>query len=215
MMLVVGIFGVLLALAVPGISQWGRDQRGRRAARSVADILLVARSEAMRTGENHVVFFGNPGQTDPSGNDVEYDGSWVPVLVINDGAPAASNCRIDAGEELDAVRPTEGMGWGVADAAGRVPTDGGAAAWNPGGGWDGATFADPNGNKVNWLMFRPDGVPVTFTGVVGGCGNVGSYGSAGGAFYVTTGERDFAVVLTPLGATRLHLWNQVGSGWTQ
>ena len=36
-------------------------------------------------------------------------------------------------------------------------------------------------------------------------------GQGGGAIYVTNGRRDYAVVLSPLGAVRLHAWN-VGSG---
>ena len=37
-------------------------------------------------------------------------------------------------------------------------------------------------------------------------------GEGGGAWYVTNGRRDYAVVLTPLGAVRVHLWT--GSNWS-
>jgi len=214
MMVAIGIAALVMALAIPGISEWAETQRARGAARSVADLLILARSEAMRTSRNHVVFFGNPGQTDPSGNDVELGGSWVPVLAIDDGPPAAANCAIGGGEVLEGVEAIEGMGWGVSAATGPVSSDAGTAPFDPGGGWDGATFVDPDGNKVNWLLFRPDGVPVTFVGAPGGCGAIGSYGTAGGAFYVTNDTRDFAVVLSPLGGVRLHLWNAVTAGWS-
>ena len=215
MMVAIGIAALIMALAIPGIAEWAETQRARGAARSLADLLILARSEAMRTGRNHVVFFGNPGQTDPSGNDVEFGGSWVPALAIDDGAPAASNCAIGGGEAVEAVGAVDGMGWGVSAATAPVPTDAGTAPFNPGGGWDGATFADPDGVKANWVLFRPDGVPVTFTGAPGSCGTIGTYGTAGGAFYVTNQQRDFSVVLSPLGAVRLHLWNEAGAGWSE
>jgi hypothetical protein len=168
----------------------------------------------MRTGNRHVVFFGNPGATDPSGNAVEMTGAWVPVLLIDDGAPATANCAIEGGEALEAVQPQDGISWGVNFATSAVSTDGGAAPFDPGGVWDGATFADPADTKINWVLFRPDGVPVTFVGAVGSCGAIGTLGSAGGALYLTNGERDFAIVLSPLGAVRLHLWNRASGTWS-
>lgn len=59
-------------------------------------------------------------------------------------------------------------------------------------------------------MFRGDGIPVTFDA---GC-NVGTIGSGNGAVYVTNGDRDYAVVLTALGAVRVHAWNAVEGAWT-
>ena len=62
--------------------------------------------------------------------------------------------------------------------------------------------------------FRPDGVPVTSVGTVGTCGAVGNTGDGGGAFYITNGQRDFAVVLSPLGGARVHVWSAAAGGWT-
>ncbi len=100
LMVVVGLLAVLVALAVPNIREWAGDQRTKQAARSLSDALLVARTEAIRTGNNFIVFFGDPATTDPAGTLVTYNGQWVPVLVIDDGAPTASNCVIDAGERF-------------------------------------------------------------------------------------------------------------------
>ena len=213
-MVVVGLMSVILGLAVPSLSDWMGNQRARAAARSLADVLLLARGEAIRTGNRYVVFFGNPGNTDSSGNPVEKNGSWVPVLLINDGPPVGSDCQIAAGEAFEAIAPVDGISWGVTEANIAVSTDSGAAAFNPGAAWDGATFADPANSKVNWLLFRPDGIPVGFSGAAGSCGTVGGVGTGGGAFYVTNGERDFAVVLSPLGGARLHLWNGAVGAWS-
>jgi type II secretory pathway pseudopilin PulG len=214
MMVAIAIAGVVLAITLTQFSQWSENQRAKAAARSVADLLLKARAEAIRTGNRHVVFFGNPGASDPSGNPVELGGAWVPVLAIDDGVPATANCAIAAGEALEAVQPEDGLSWGVSFAGAAVATDRGAAPFNPGGAWDGATFTDPNNAKINWLFFRPDGVPVTFVGTAGGCGAVGSTGGGGGALYLTNGKRDFAVVLSPLGGVRLHVWNASSGAWS-
>jgi hypothetical protein len=191
-------------------------QRAKAAARSLADLLLLARGEAIRTGNRYVLFFGNPGNTDASGNAVEMDGSWVPVLLINDGPPVGSDCEIDAGEAFESIAPVDGVSWGVTYANAKVATDSGAAPFDPSPppDWDGATFADPSNAKVNWLLFRPDGIPVGFSGAAGSCGTVGGVGSGGGAFYVTNGERDFAIVLSPLGGVRLHLWDRAAGAWS-
>jgi prepilin-type N-terminal cleavage/methylation domain-containing protein len=216
LMVVVGLMSVVLAIAVPALSDWLGNQRARAAARSLADLLLVARSEAIRTGNRYVLFFGNPGATDASGNPVEKSGAWVPVLLINDGPPVSSDCQIGAGEAFEAIAPIDGMSWGVSDASSPVATDTGAAPFDPSPppDWDGATFADPSNAKVNWLLFRPDGIPVGFSGAAGSCGTIGGVGSGGGAFYVTNGERDFAIVLSPLGGARLHVWNRAAGAWS-
>lgn len=210
---VIGIMAVLLAVAAPQIGQWAENQKVKAAARSVAGIFLKARAEAIRTGNNHIVFFGNPGVADPSGNPVEKDGAWVPVLLIDDGPPATADCAIAASEIVEGIVPEGGLEWGVAFAGAAIATDTGAAPFDP-MSWDGATFADPGNTKVNWVLFQPNGIPVTFVGAVGACGAIGTTGSGGGALYLTNDKRDYGVVLSPLGATRVHLWNPTAGGWT-
>ena len=209
----VAILGVLAAIAVPNIAEWSRHQRLKDGARSVGDLLLLARTEAIRTGRRQVVFFGRPGSTDPSGNPVEANGAWVPVLVLDDGAPAGSNCLIEGGEEIEGLRPLDGLAWGVSEATGPVPTDAGNGVFAP-SPWDGGTFADSAGNPVSWLMFGPDGLPLTFDGAGGVCGALSPSGGGGGALYLTDGERDYAIVLSPIGSVRVHLWNPASGGWS-
>jgi type II secretory pathway pseudopilin PulG len=209
----VAILTVLAALAIPNLAEWSRHQRLKDGARSVGDLLLLARSEAIRTGRRHVVLFGLPGSTDPGGNPIEANGAWVPILVLDDGAPAASNCRIEAGEEVEALAPVAGLSWGASEADAPVPTDAGGGAFNP-SPWDGGTFADAAGNPVNWVLFGPDGIPLTSDGAGGDCGTLGPAGGGGGAFYLTDGERDYAIVLSPIGGVRLHLWNPGTGAWS-
>ena len=128
-------------------------------------------------------------------------------------AATTSNCKIESGEGREVVPALDGISWGVSLATGRVPTDGGYGLWNP-SGWDGGTFGSAVGVTVHWVMFGPDGVPVTFNGGGGVCGVVGGLGSGGGGFYLTDGERDYAVVISPIGAVRVHRWNPDAAAWS-
>jgi hypothetical protein len=44
--------------------------------------------------------------------------------------------------------------------------------------------------------------------------NLSPIGDGGGAVYLTNGQRDYAVVLSPLGAVRVHAWNVGAGAWT-
>ena len=66
-MVVVGIIAVLATLTTLEMGEWFANQRVKSAARSAADAFQLARSEAIRTGSNHIVFFASPGDTDPAG----------------------------------------------------------------------------------------------------------------------------------------------------
>jgi prepilin-type N-terminal cleavage/methylation domain-containing protein len=212
-MVVVAILAVLTGIAIPNIVEWSRHQRLKDGARSIGDLLLLARTEAIRTGRRQVVFFGPPGSADPGGNPIEVSGAWVPVLVLDDGPPATSNCLIEGGEDVEGLRPLDGLSWGVSVATARVPTDAGAGPFAP-SPWDGGTFADGAANPVHWLLFGPDGLPLVFDGTGAGCGAFGGAGAGGGALYVTDGERDYAIVLSPIGGVRVHLWNPGSGAWS-
>ena len=107
LMVVVAIVGIVAAMGAPQIGEWLRTQRVKAAARAVADTFMLARSEAMRTGNNHVVFFriNGIGITDPAGGAiVDPSAADVPIIVIDDGPPATANCFIEAGELRHVVR---------------------------------------------------------------------------------------------------------------
>jgi len=214
MMVVVGVIAVLAAVTTLSMGEWLSNQEIKSTARSAADAFHLARSEAIRTGSHHIVFFASPGDTDPAGTALTGPGgTWVPILVLNDGPRTTANCQIDAGEPTRTVPPGDNMDvrWGVARATVRVPDDPGKAPFAPPQA-NGRTFADPDNNPVNWVLFRPDGVPVPFAFAAGTCGEIAGTGSGGGALYVTNGERDYAVVLSPLGSVRIHLWT--GNAWS-
>jgi prepilin-type N-terminal cleavage/methylation domain-containing protein len=211
-MVVVGIIGVISLLTTIQMGEWMRHQRIKEAARSAADMFTVARAEAIRTGSNHIVFFGVPGATDTNGTSlIDSQGNWVPVLILNDGSPTTANCQIDGGETRRTILPVDDVTWGVAQATTAAPDDGRASAFTAPQS-SGRTFADADGNQVNWVMFRPDGIPVAMSFSGGDCDDIGSTGTGSAALYLTNGERDYAVVLSALGAVRVHRWE--GTAWS-
>jgi prepilin-type N-terminal cleavage/methylation domain-containing protein len=211
-LVVLGIIGILTLIAGPSWTRWQDDQRAKGAARASADLFLLARSEAIRTGNQYVVYFGPPGTVDPAGTDIlNVDGDYAPLLALADGPSATANCRIDGGEDFETTPAVQGLAWGVANANVRAPGDSGGAAFAPPQN-SGHTFADAGGTQRDWVMFRPDGLPVVFDGGGGNCGTIGMTGTGGAALYITNGRRDYAVVLSPLGSVRVHAWD--GTQWS-
>jgi type II secretory pathway pseudopilin PulG len=212
--IVVAIVGVISMMVVPQMGRSLADQKARHVAMEAADLLRLARAEAIRTGDHHVVFFGPPGTTDPDGTALLHtDGSTAPLLVLRDGPPATSNCRIDAGESRRSMGGEPGMSWGVSEATSRVTGDESGAPFSPPQA-SGSTFVDPDSNAVNWVLFRPDGIPVVFTGTGGDCGTIGRTGTGGAALYITNGRIDYGIVLSPLGSVRIRAWPYGGGSWS-
>jgi prepilin-type N-terminal cleavage/methylation domain-containing protein len=210
LMIVVAIIGILAAAAIPQWRTFQLNQELRAGVRMGANVFNFARSQALSTGRNHIVLFGVGAGTDNCGNPLEdVSGDPVPFVVIDDGAPGAGDCCISsAAEVVQTLDPrTKGaVAWGVTFATARAPLDTGTAAV-----WDtvGTSFRTTGGAVARGVLFRPDGIPVTYSNAC----NVGPTGSGGGALYVTNGERDYGVVLTPLGAVQMQRWDRANNAW--
>ena len=169
--------------------------------------MLTARSRAIATGNNHLVFFQTGIGTDPCGNPLQDPaGNPVPIVILNDsptGSPLR-NCCIDPGETVEVVRPTLTVFWGTTFAPGATASD-------TGGGLPatGSTFTDQNGTTTNWVLFRPDGLPV---GVTAACAE-GMVGTGGGGVYLTNSIRDYSAVLSPLGGVKTHAYERTTNLW--
>lgn len=212
LMIVVAIGALLVALAYPSWRQMNDNNRLRTAARATAQSFGYAREQAMRTGRRHILFSQTGPATDNCGQPIP-----APLLVLDD---ANANCCIDAGEptwspeELSDAGVQQTAFWGVTNATVRVPEDSGA-----GGFTTGATFTRPTGAASAGTAFRGDGVPV---GMSTAC-VLGQVGSGSGAFYFTNGRpglnnserRDYAVVLTPLGGSKVFTWDAASARWSQ
>ena len=198
LMIVLAVLAVMVGLAVPVTAQWALNQRLTQASRDVESAFSYARSEAIRSGNIHLVFV-----------ETEADGTALssPIVVLNDGRPGATgqNCEIDSGEPTTAFSLEQGVELGSSVATARVSSDPGTGDFP-----SVSTFIDADGNNASWVLFRPEGFPLAFSA---DC-DTGAAGSGGGGVYLTNGERDIAIILTPLGATQLHTSNPAG-GWSQ
>ena len=212
------IVGIMAAVAAPALRNMRSDQAVRSAAREVADAFMLARAQAIRTGSNVIVIFQNAsGAASPAGL------ATVNIIdIVDDGPATAADCTIGSTAEVVWSLPPDtvnGLSWGTTTSlAGgtNVPTDGGFA---PSNSATGSTFTNAtvnattlnNATFASWVVFQPDGLPRLMT--PSDCANLGNEGQGGGAIYLTNGRRDYAVVLSPLGTTRVHHWN--GGAWVQ
>lgn len=198
-MVVVAIIGVLAALSSPSLQRWRQNARVRATAGVVADAMNLARAEALRTGDNHIVFLGE-------------DISGVPLTDVN-GRPVVMVLRDEDDDcVVDGTEATRSYSFDIGVALGGG-TAGSAHGLDTGDGTygDGLTFVQPTGGapEASWAFFGPDGVPV---GLTAGCAT-GATGSGGGGVYVTGAARTYAVVLTPLGGIRVDGWEAGSNLW--
>jgi len=202
------IIAVAIGIAVPSLNRASQNGELRETAMALDGGLVGARGEAIRTGDVHLFFL----LRDAEGNPLrDANGDPVPVLVLNDGAPGSpnQNCRIDDGERTMALGKEELKQIGM---LGGLPQGTGTASFDLGMGdasQSGSTFVDPAGNSVTWVMFRPEGVPISFDA---NC-NLGAPGSGAGTFYMKNEDRIFAVSLSPMGTTKVMSFNQVTGDW--
>ena len=211
--IVMGIIGILAAAATPSIQDMLERRRLQGFARDLGNMFQIARSQAIRTGNYQIVYFGPLGTADPAGTVlVDSGGTTVPMLILDDGPPATANCHIDGGEDRETIPLPNQVALGVSEATFKVPTDSGTAGFTPPQA-SGTTASDADNNATNWTLFRPDGVPVGFEPTATTCGTIGDIGTGGLGLYVNSGGRDYAVTLAPLGGVRVHAWN--GGAWTE
>ncbi len=212
------IIGIMTAVATPALRNMRSDQALRNGARQISDSMMLARAQAIRTGANVIVVFqGASGSASPGTLT-----STNIIDVISDGPATTADCSISDAAEVVwslAVDPTNNLTWGTtAGNAGTdiVPTDSGFAPTNS---IQGSTFTDATVSSTtissskfaHWIVFQPDGIPRLMTPT--DCPNLGTEGQGGGGIYLTNGRRDYAIVLSALGTTRVHHWD--GAAWIQ
>ena len=222
LMIVTAIASVVVSAGVVSFNSWASNQRAKTSARQIQDLLMVGRAEAIRTGVNHIAIFDQ----DVSGNDLMLeDGvTQVAALLIQD---VDGDGRIDSGERRHHVNQAPAgtdVAYGRSFATTLVPNDTGAMMGDP---FDGTSvegssaelasagnFRHPiTSTTVNsWVLFAPDGTPRSVVPQGPGI-SMGSVGSGDGAIYVTNGVQDFAVVMAPLGGTRLLRWDSQNGTW--
>ena len=201
--IVVGVIGILAVMAIPTMTGRTDAERLKTSTRGIASAFTLARSEAVRTGNVHLVFIG----TDASGNALPaINGSAALAVVVNDGAvgSANQNCTIDAGETVWRLEPGQNVAGGVLGGVSQMTEDVGT-----GNRTTGSTFTEPDGDASSWVLFRPEG---TAHGFDAACA-IGDVGTGAGGIYLNNGDRQFGVALRPLGTTRVRVWEAAASQW--
>jgi prepilin-type N-terminal cleavage/methylation domain-containing protein len=205
-MVVVAIIAILAALAVPSWRQYQANLRLRASVRTVSNAFSYARAHALATGNRHVVVFSLT-PNDVCGSAIEdVQGNPVPVLVFED---LNGDCCFDVNETRLTEPAVAGVSWGVtAHPPGGLPP---AAPEDTGAGTytTGSSFAEPDGSDAAWVSFGPDGIPLAFNVAC----NLGTTGTGAGAIYLTNGNRDYAVVLNPLGTGNVERFDPVQGQW--
>jgi prepilin-type N-terminal cleavage/methylation domain-containing protein len=203
---VLAIVSTLVATGTFLIRDWSRDQRLKSSARAVSDAFMLGRAEAIRAGDSHLVVFGAGALANADAD----------IVIVNDDRPDNADCSIAASEIIHRVNLEAGVSWGTTSGlagATPAPDDPGLAVSNTENGSSFTTAAlDPN-IAASWVAFQPDGVPRLFTTNGSSCTEMGLRGQGGGGIYVTNGRRDYAIVLTPLGTSRVVLWNINSNAW--
>ena len=121
-MIGVALIAVVTSLGAGKLSRWREAEAVKSSVRSAQGAFSIARSEARRTGNNHIVFF----KEDIAGNDLQDpDGNQVPIVVLDDGRPGSANqnCSIDPGETIHPIRFDRDVNWGANDATAEVGID--------------------------------------------------------------------------------------------
>jgi len=201
--IVVAIMGTLAALALPSVTGKTDDARLKTTVRALSNSFTFARSEAIRTGEIHLVFVG----TDASGNTLtDAGGNNVLALVVNDGVEGSTNqnCARGTGEGSWPVGLNATAGGGVISGATQMTEDLGTGTLSTG-----STFTEPDGDNASWVLFRPDGTARAFDAAC----TIGDLGSGAGGLYINNGQIQFGIALRPIGSTRVRLWQEDGSQW--
>lgn len=207
LMVVLALIGTLVGIGGLAMREELANSRAKGAARDLADLLMLARAEAIRTTTPHIVFF----DMDAEDNPLDAGGSAAVVVKDSD-----ENGVIDSGETVATV-PVDLSGkvaWGSGFGSTAAPDDSGAALYPNTGDFICCTFREEDeATDARWVIFQPDGIPRGFS-TNGSDIEVGDIGSGGGAVYLTSGSRDYAVVLAPLGSVRVHVRSKGGGGWT-
>jgi hypothetical protein len=126
----------------------------------------------------------------------------VPIVIVRD---VADNCMIDAADPQELIYAKPGLSWGTTVSGTTVvPTDVGAADHSSGSSFQ------RGGAVTNWVRFGRDGIPEVFDAAC----NPGPGLTGGGAIYLTNGRRDYAVVMSALGAVRVHNWLEGAGAWS-
>ncbi len=203
-LLIAAVVGILATAAVPGYRSYDENSRIQSTLQGVESLLLMARDEAIRTNEEHWVYFSaDPAGTSPTGSGSDH----APMVLLMRGAGSHSESGSEGYVASVPFQGGDAVAWGSNRA--QVPAPGDLArelaeSWS---------FLEPDGSRrAMKLAFQPDG---SARSVSARSSRVGSPGSGAGALYLRSPQRDYAVVLSPSGRIVRHVWNSEENAWSE
>ncbi len=190
---------LLAVAAIPGIQPTPHRDLAAATVWEIEGLLRLARDEAVRTGEDHIVFFEPGNRGAPVTND-----RGAPVMALlfrdrdGDGRPSESEYIASIPADTDGI-----VRWGS------------ALATRPAAGDITVQLHDPLGFgrsdvqvREGGVIFRSDGAPHSAGSSVGSAGDSGA-----GTVYLRGPTRDYAVVLSPWGDVELQVWDTRSQAW--
>jgi hypothetical protein len=204
----ISIACLLAVAAIPGVQHVPNRELADVTVRGLEGLLLLARDEAIRSGDDHIVLF----EVDAArGQLTNNQGAPVMALLIRDrdGDGRRSASEYVASVPVGSVG-ADGIGglveWGSVlatvaangDAAGQIssPWSFGQAMGQPG--------------RVRRLVFRANGVPHSFSAE---SGLRGPAGTGAGTVYLHSPTLDYAIVLSPWGDVNVQIWDPASETW--
>lgn len=204
----ISIACLLAVAAIPGIQSIPHRELEDVTVRGLEGLLLLARDEAIQTGDDHIVLF----EVDATrGQLINDQGAPVMALLIRDrnGDGRQSASEYVASVPVGSV-DSDGIGglveWGSVLAT--VPANGDAAGQISSPWSFGQAMGQPG--HVRRLVFRADGVPHSFSLDTG---LRGSAGTGAGTVYLHSPTLDYAVVLSPWGDVNVQIWDAASQTW--
>lgn len=192
---------LLVVVAVPGIKPIEQSVLDDATVRGFEGLLLLARDEAVQTGDDHIVFFDSGKGSDPS---IEGAPSEVMAWLIRDrdGDGRPSEAEYVASVPIDA---NGSVGWGSRFATQPAIGDIATTLMGP------LSFGSRRANgEASALIFRQDGAPI-LAGSAEGADDTSN--SSAGTVYLQSTTRDYAVVLSPWGDVDVQVWDDITASW--
>jgi hypothetical protein len=220
---------LLAAAAIPGVQSTSHGDLAEATVRGVEGLLRQARDEAVRTGEDHIVFFE---QMDIEQNGMEQNGIERSGIEQSDDEQVHQTSAIlnhdtnqDKGERYMAmlIRDRDGDGRASdSEFIASIPADtegivrwGSALATMPASGDVAGQLRGPlsfgrsdSQIRERGLVFRSDGAPHAVESKLDAAGDSGA-----GTVYLHGPTRDYAVVLSPWGDVDLQVWDTRSQSW--
>ncbi len=195
------VASLLAVAAIPGIKPIETVALDNPTVRGVEGLLSLARDEAIQTGDDHIVFFGQAEGAPVAIGGVPSDVmAWL--IRDRDANGLASKAEYVASVPVDARGAVVwGSGFATHPATGDVArTINGPLSFS-----SGSTEAVDSG-----LVFRRDGVATVLNSTTA----AGSTRASGaGIVYLKSATRDYALVLSPWGDIDVQVWDNFSLSW--